>query len=104
MSSFSYDKSAGTMVFGSPNGEAFPVSTKAVAGNGLSATATDKLDGVMFTMRSEPTEHKSDKLDGVMFTMRSEPTEHQSDKLDGVMFTMRSEPTELGCRDANLPS
>jgi len=75
MRSFSYDESVGTMVFDSPNGEAFPVSTKAVADNTLSAIGTDKLEGVMFTMRSEPTEHQIDKLDGIMFTMRSEPTE-----------------------------
>lgn len=96
MGSFSYDEAAGTMVFGAPNGEAFPVSTKAVAANALNAVESDKLDSVMFTMRSEPTEQSTDKLDGVMFTMRSEPTEQNTDKLDGVMFTMRSEPTEHG--------
>ncbi len=101
MRGISYEKASGTWVFGSPSGATFPVSSKAIDGQALNAGDSDMLDGIMFTMRSEPTEHNTNKLDGIMFTMRSEPAEHSTDKLDGIMFTMRSEPTEHNCPAEN---
>ena len=84
MRGFSYSESVGTMVFASPGGAKFPVSTKAVASNTLKAVGSDVLDDLMFTMRSEPTEQNHDVLEDVMFTMRSEPTEHHCPSADPV--------------------
>ena len=81
MRRFSYERSFGGLVFAAPNGESFPVSVKATENIELNDTDNDMLDGVMFTMRSEPTVHDcgagGDNLETVMFTMRSEPTEFE---------------------------
>ena len=89
MERLSYNETTGGVVFTAPNKQVFPVSSKAAKHHCRIEADDDSLEGVMFTVRSEPTEESV--LDSVMFTVRSEPTEESV--LDSVMFTVRSEPT-----------
>jgi hypothetical protein len=77
MSNLVYDNTSGCLVLRTMNGGVFPLSPDAANQTTSGAVFSNRLDGMMFTMRSEPTELKagSDRLDGFMFTMRSEPTE-----------------------------